>query len=161
MLNELMAVDVVCRESVLSSHQAERGSQVGFAYTRRAEKDHIFSALQKAHGSEFNNLALVDGGLKGKVKVVQGFLDGEAGHLYLLFIGAFAFEFGLFGKYIIKNLHNVEFVSNSPFQVVVQDFQRVFHLEALQVFPESVHRQLTHTAPRHTGLNLWISVGSQ
>ena len=113
-----MAVDVVCRESVLSSHQAERGSQVGFAYTRRVEKDHIFSALQKAHGSEFNNLALVDGGLKGKVKVVQGFLDGEAGHLYLLFIGAFAFEFGLFGKYIIKNLHNVEFVCNSPFQVV-------------------------------------------
>ena len=146
---------------MLGSHQAECGSQEGFAYTRRAEKDHIFSVLQKAHGSEFIDLALVDGGLKGKVKVVQGFLDGEAGQLYLLFVGAFAFGFGLFGKDMIKNLHNIEFVCNSPFQVVVQDFQRVLHLEAFQVFPESVHRQLTHTAPRHTGSNLWISAGSQ
>ena len=118
LLNELMAVDVVGREPVLGSHQAECGSQVGFAYTRWAEKYHVFSVLQKAHGSEFIDLALVDGGLKGKVKVVQGFLDGEAGHLYLLFVGTFAFGFGLFGKDMIKNLHNVEFVSNSPFQVV-------------------------------------------
>ena len=51
---------------------------------------------------------LVDGGLKGKVKVVQGLLYGEARHLYLLFVGAFAFRFGLFGKDMIKNLHNVE-----------------------------------------------------
>ena len=37
-LNELVAVDVVCRESVLGSHQAECASQVGFACTRRARK---------------------------------------------------------------------------------------------------------------------------
>ena len=48
LLNELMAVDVVGRESVLGSHQTKGGSQVGFAYTRRAEKDHMFSVLQKA-----------------------------------------------------------------------------------------------------------------
>ena len=78
--------------------------------------------LQETHGSQFIDLALVDGGLTGKVKVVQGLLDGEAGHLYLLFVGAFAFGFCLFSKDMIENLHDVEFVSNSPFQVVVQDF---------------------------------------
>ena len=118
LFNELVAVDVISRESVLRSHQTESGRQVGLAHAGRAEKDDIFSVPQKAHGSEFINLALVDGGLKGKVKVVQGLLDGESGHLDLLFVGAFAFGFGLFSKDVIENLHNVEFVCNSPFQVV-------------------------------------------
>ena len=29
------------------------------------------------------------------------------------------------------------------------------------VFPEPVHRQLTHTAPRHTGSNPWFSSKNQ
>ena len=134
---------------------------MGFSYTGRAEKDDIFAVFQEAHGSEFINLALVDGGLKRKVKVIQGLLDGESRYLYLLFIGAFAFRFGLFRKDMIKNLHNVEFVSNSPFQVVIQDFQCVLHFEVFQVFPEPVHSQFTHTTPRHTGSNPWISAGNQ
>ena len=146
---------------MLCRHQPEGRGQVGLSNTRRAEEYDIFSVLQKAHGSRFINLALVDGGLKGKIKVVQGLFDGEAGHLQLLFVGAFVFRFGLFGKDVIQNLHNVEVFRNSPFQVVVQDFQCVLHLEAFQVFPKPVHRQLTHTAPRHTGSNLWISAGSQ
>ena len=74
---------------------------MGLSHTGWSEKDHIFSVLQKAHGSQFIDLALVDGGLKGKIKVVQGLLDGEAGHLYLLFVGAFALGFRLFCKNMV------------------------------------------------------------
>lgn len=159
--NELVAVDVIGRESMLRSHQTESGRQVGLAHAGRAEEDDIFAILQETHGGQFINLVLVNGGLKREVKVVQGLLDRESGHLPLLFVGASAVGFGHFSKDVIENLHNVEFVRNSPFQVVVQDFQCVLHLEAFHVFREPVHSQLTHTAPRHTGSKLWISAGNQ
>ena len=45
LLNELVAVDVVGGEPVLSSHQTKGRGQVGFPHTGRSEKDHIFSVL--------------------------------------------------------------------------------------------------------------------
>ena len=50
------------------------------------------------HGevADLVDLALINGGLKGKVKVIQGFLGGETGHLDLLFINPFPLGFCLF-----------------------------------------------------------------
>lgn len=62
---------------MLSSHQTKGRGQVGFPHTGRSEKDHIFSVLQKAHGSQFIDLALVDGGLEGKSKSSRVFLMGK------------------------------------------------------------------------------------
>lgn len=150
LFNELVTVDVIGRKSMLCSHQTESGSLVGLAHAGQAEEDDIFAILQETHGSQFINLTLVDGRLKREVKVIRGLLNRESGHLHLLIVGAFAFGFGLFSKDVIENLHNVEFVSNSPFQVVTR-------ISA----PEPVHGQFTHTAPRHTGSNPWISSGGQ
>ena len=73
--NELVVVDVVGRESVLCCHKAEGGGQMGLAHTGRPKEYHVLSILQKAHGGQLVNLALIDGGREGKVKVVQSLLD--------------------------------------------------------------------------------------
>ena len=77
---------------------------MGLAHAGRAEEDHILPVFQEAHGGQFVDLALVDGGLEGEIEVVQGFLDGEAGHLNLLLIGPSPLGFGLFRKDMIQNL---------------------------------------------------------
>ncbi len=53
-------------------------------------------------------LALVNGGLEGKIEVIQGPLDGKAGHLDLFLIGSFLFGSGLFRKDVVQNVCNVE-----------------------------------------------------
>ena len=74
LFNELVAVDAAGGEAVLCCHQAQGGGQMGLAHTGRA---YILPVLQEAHGSKLVDLALVDGGLEGKVKVVQSLLDGK------------------------------------------------------------------------------------
>ena len=96
LFNELVAVDVVGRESVPRRHQAQSGGQMGLAHTRRPEEYHVFPILQEAHGGQLVDLALVYGGLEGEIEVVQGLLDGEAGHLNLLLIGPSPLGFGFF-----------------------------------------------------------------
>ena len=96
LFNELMAVDVVGRETVLCCHQAQGGGQMGLAHAWRAEENHILPVLQEAHGGQFVDLALVDGGLEREVEIVQGLLDGEAGHLNLFLIGPSPLGFGFF-----------------------------------------------------------------
>lgn len=81
---------------------------MGLAHTRWAEGYHIFPILQETHGGQLVNLALVDGGLEGKTKVVQGVLDREAGHLDLFLIGPFSLGFGLFRKDMVQDIHNKE-----------------------------------------------------
>ena len=48
---------------------------MGLAHTGRPKEYHVLSILQKAHGGQLVNLALIDGGREGKVKVVQSLLD--------------------------------------------------------------------------------------
>ena len=96
LLNKLMAVDVVGRETVLCRHKAQSGGQMGLAHAGRAKEDHILPVFQEAHGGQFVDLALVDGGLEGEIEVVQGLLNGESGHLDLLLIGPSPLGFGFF-----------------------------------------------------------------
>lgn len=65
LLNELMAVDVVGRETVLCCHQAQGGGKMGLTHTRRPEEYHVLPILQEAHSGQLVNLALVYGGLEG------------------------------------------------------------------------------------------------
>ena len=153
LLNELVAVDIVGRETVLCRHKTQGRGQMGLAYTGRPEEYYIFSVFQKAHGGQFVNLALIYGGLEGKIEVVQGLLDREPGHLDLFLIGPSPLGFGFFREDMVQNIHNVEILRHRPFQIIVQDFQGVLHLEAFQVFPQPVHGKFTHTAPRHIWTN--------
>ena len=59
------------------------------------------------------------------------------------------------------DIHNIEVFRYGPFQIIVQDFQRVFHLEAFQVFPQPVHGKFSHRAPRHIWIDQMTSEGSQ
>jgi len=67
---------------------------VGLSQIVRAEKHQILSVLQEAHGSQLIDLALVDGGLEGEVKVILGLLNRETGHLDLILIGTFPLDLG-------------------------------------------------------------------
>ena len=78
-------------EAVLSRHKAQCGNQMSLAHAGRAEEDHIFSVFQEAHGGQFIDLTLVDGGLEGEIEVVQSLLDGKSRHLDLLFVGSFPY----------------------------------------------------------------------
>ncbi len=69
---------------------------MGLAHAWRAEEHHILRIFQEAHGGQFVDLALVDGGLEREIEVVQGFLNGEARHLDLLLIGPSPLGFGFF-----------------------------------------------------------------
>ena len=91
-----MAVDVVGRETVLCCRQAQGGGQMGLAHTGRAEKDYILPVLQETHGGQFVDLALIYGGLEREIEVIQGLLNGEAGHLNLFLIGPSPLGFGFF-----------------------------------------------------------------
>lgn len=81
---------------------------MSLAHTWRAEEDYILPILQKTHGGQLVDLALVYGGLEGEIEVVQGLLDGEAGHLDLFLIGPFSLGFGLFRKDMVQDIHNKE-----------------------------------------------------
>ena len=96
LFNELVAVDVVGRETVLCCHQAQSGGQMGLAHAGRAEEDHILPVFQEAHGGQLIDLAFIDGGLEREIEVVQGLLNGEARHLDLLLIGPSPLGFGFF-----------------------------------------------------------------
>ena len=71
-------------------------SGLSLAHTGRPEEYHVLPILQETHGGKLVDLALVDGGLEGEIEVVQGLLNGEAGHLDLLLIGPFPLGFCLF-----------------------------------------------------------------
>ncbi len=161
LLNQLVAVDIVGGETVLCGYQAEGGGQVGLAHAGRSEKHHILAVLQEAHGSQFVDLAFVNGGLEGKIEVIQGLLDRKARHLDLFFIGPFPLGFSFFRKDVVQNVYNVEVLRHGPFQVVVQDLQGVFHLESFQILPQPVHGKLSHTVPRHIWTNRKASKGNQ
>ena len=62
------------------------------------EEDHVFSVFQEAHGGQFIDLALINRGLEGEIEVVQGLLNGEAGHLDLFLIGPFPLGLRFFRK---------------------------------------------------------------
>ena len=62
---------------------------------------------------------------------------------------------------MVQNIHDIEVFRYRPFQVVVQDFQGVFHLEGFQVFPQPVHGKFSHTAPRHIWTNRTVSTGNR
>ncbi len=96
--NERMAVDVVSRKTMLRGHKAEGGGQMGLAHAGRPEEDYILPVFQKAHGGQLVDLTLVNGGLEGEIKVVQGLLDGETGHLDLLLISPVPLGFGFLSK---------------------------------------------------------------
>ena len=66
---------------MLSRRKAQGQGQMGLAHTWWTKEYHILPILQEAHGGQLVDLALVDGGLEGEIKVVQGLFDGEAGHL--------------------------------------------------------------------------------
>ena len=76
---------------------------MGLAYAWWAKKDDVFPILQEAHGGQLINLALIDGGLEGEIKVVQGLLDGKTRHLDLLLIGSFSLGFRFFCKDVVQN----------------------------------------------------------
>ena len=95
LLNELVAVDVVGGEPVLSSHQTKGGSQVGLSNTGRAKEDDIFSVLQEAHGSQFIDLALVDGGPPGLMTFSTNMLLGLGVMLSANEVPRIAQQFGL------------------------------------------------------------------
>ena len=98
LLNELVAIHVIGGEPMLCRHKAQSGSQMSFAHAGWAEENHILTVFQEAHGGQLIDLPLVDGGLEGEIKVVQGLFDGEAGHLDLFLIGPFPLGFGLLRK---------------------------------------------------------------
>lgn len=75
---------------------------MGLAHAGRAEEYHILAIFQETHGGQFVDLALVDGGLEGEIKVIQCLLDGETGHLNLLLIGPFPLGFRLFREDMIQ-----------------------------------------------------------
>ena len=77
LLNQLVAVDIVSGETMLRRHKPQGGGQMSLAYPGWAEEHHILPVFQEAHGGQFVDLALIDGGLEGEIKVVQGLLDGE------------------------------------------------------------------------------------
>ena len=134
---------------------------MGFAHPGRAEEDHVLPVFQETHGGQLVNLALVNGGLEGEIEIVQGFLDWETGHLNLLLVGPFPLGFGFFRKDMVQDIHNIEVFRHSPFQIVVQNLQGIFHLKAFQVFPQPVHRKFTHIAPHHTWTNQKVPKGNQ
>ena len=120
---------------MLCRHKAQGRGQMDLAHAGRAEKHHVLPVFREAHGGQLVDLALVDGGLEEEIEIAQSLLDVETGHLDLLLIGPLSLGFGLFRKDMIQNTHNVEVFCHRPFQVVVQNFQRVLHLQAFQVLP--------------------------
>jgi len=75
LLNQLVAVDIVGGEAVPCGYTAEGGGQVGLAHAGRAQEYHILAVFQETHSSQLVDLTLVNGGLEGKIEVVQGLLE--------------------------------------------------------------------------------------
>ena len=149
LLDELVAIHIVGRKAMLGHHKAQGGGEMGLAHTWRAEEDYVLTLLQEAHGGQLVDLALVNGGLKGKIEIVQSLLDGEAGHLNLFLIGPFPLGFGFFREDMVQDVHNIEVFGHSPLQIIIQNLQGVFYLETFQVSPQPVHSKFSHIAPRH------------
>lgn len=82
-----MAVDIVGGVTVFSGYHTQSVGEMRLAHVWRAEEYDIFRVFYEAHGGWLVDLAFVDGGLKGGIKVLQGLLDREPGHLDLLLIG--------------------------------------------------------------------------
>ena len=97
LFNELVAVDVVGGETGAVQPPGPRAEARWVLPTPGGpEEDHIFPVFQETHGGQFIDLALVNGGLEREIEVVQGLLNGEAGHLNLLLIGPSPLGFGFF-----------------------------------------------------------------
>ena len=93
---------------------------MSLAHAGRAEEDDIFSIFQKTHGGQLLDLSLINGGLETEIKVLQRLFDGEAQHLYLFFIGPFAFAECLPGKDVVEHLHDVKLVLYRSLEIIVQ-----------------------------------------
>ena len=72
LLYQLVAVDIVSREAVVSGHKAQSRGQVGLAHTWRTEENHILPIFQEPHGGQLINLALVNGGLEREIEIIRG-----------------------------------------------------------------------------------------
>ena len=54
---------------------------MGLAYAWQAKEHHVLAVFQGAHDGQFIDLAFINRWLEGEIKIVQGLLNGEAGHL--------------------------------------------------------------------------------
>ena len=106
------------------------------AQARRPEKYHILPIFQETHSDQFVDLVFAYRGLEGKVKVIRGLLNGEAGHLDLLLIGSFSLEFRFLGKDMIQCIHNIEIFAASSRQS--SRISRVFSILRLSRFSRSL-----------------------
>lgn len=64
---------------------------------------YILTVFQEAHGGQFSDLVLIDGGLEREIKVIQGLLDEEVGHLDILLVGPSLFGFCFSREDMIQN----------------------------------------------------------
>ena len=64
---------------------------------------YILPVFQEAHGGQFSDLVLIDGGLEREIKVIQGLLDEEVGHLDILLVGPSPFGFCFSREDMIQN----------------------------------------------------------
>jgi hypothetical protein len=67
------------RQALEDGTDAKGNGQMGFPNTGGAEEQDILGMSDKAHGGEVPDLAFIDRGLKGKVKLIQGLVKGETG----------------------------------------------------------------------------------
>ncbi len=69
---------------------------------------YILPVFQEAHGGQFSDLVLIDGGLEREIKVIQDLLDEEVRHLDILLVGPSPFGFRFLREDMIQNLCDIE-----------------------------------------------------
>ena len=70
-------------DGLLDGGHAQGDRQMGLADARRAQEQDVLAVGDEAQGGQLADLALADGGLKGKVELVQGLDEREVGQLGL------------------------------------------------------------------------------
>ena len=146
-INQRVAVDVIGGIAVLRSKGANGGGEVGLADAGRAQEDDILGVLQEAHGSQFQDLALVNGGLETEVEVLKGLAHGDAGHADLVLVGAAALAGSLLREDVIQHFDDVQIILHGPLQVVVQGRKGALHLQDFQVVLDALVEDITHDPP--------------
>ena len=144
-LHQVVGADEVGLRAILDGPEGQSHGQMGLAHAGRTQEQDVASLGDEGQVGQFLDQALVDGGLEGKVELVQSALEGQVGQLGPGGEVAFPPSSHLHPQQVGQHLRVGQLLAGGGVQGVVQGLDGLFQSQGLQVFASLFQRD--HRVP--------------
>src|SRR5690606_5995550 len=122
-LDHIMGGGEIHRVPLLDCFQRQSNGQMGFAHARRTQEDQIFLMLHEPQGGQIPNPPFINGGLEGKIELIQRLMERQMCHTSLHPDKPFPFGRKLLLQQLVQKLQIRYIVLGSFFSLGMEHFR--------------------------------------